>query len=409
MNYLASIAYIESLLQHGIELGLDRVLKLLQGLNDPQLKFPSVLIAGTNGKGSVAAMLSAVLTNAGYKTGLYTSPHLVEYTERIRINEKDVSKELFASTVSKVKGAYEKLSNIKITEFEILTAIAFDIFAEQKIDIAIVEVGMGGRFDATNVLTPLCSVITNVDYDHTEYLGKTLEKIAYEKAGIIKPGIPVVTTESKKEALEVIKKIVGEKKAVLHQITKIQDTRYKQISNIKSPISNFESSLKGDYQKINTAVALKVLDVIKDKGFNISDELIREGLQKVRWPARLEVVCDDPMIIYDGTHNVAGAVELAKELKKIKGTKRLCVVLGMQKNKDISGVLDQLMPITDHFIFTRSSHPGAVDPAFMQQLAKKAGCEVIISPHDAVAAAKLYGDIICVAGSLFLIGDLRKI
>ena len=397
MNYRRSIIFIESLLRHGIKLGLDRVQRLLTALDSPHNKFPSILIAGTNGKGSTAAFVSAILTQAGFKAGLYTSPHLLEYTERFRINERDISPKSFSAAATKVRKALKSVPGLRITEFEFLTAMAFLIFARAKVDIAVLEVGMGGRFDATNVLTPLCSVVTNVELDHTEFLGKTVQKIAFEKAGIIKAGVPVVTAERKREALRVIGKICKDRVAKLEII-----------SNDELRMTNYGIALKGEHQKTNAALALKIISVIKKKGYKVPESALKSGLKTVRWSGRFEVASKKPLVILDGGHNPAGIAVLVKELTRIKGNKKIIIILGMQANKDIKGAVKKLSGVADSFILTKSKHLQAAQP---QKLAKyvKVPYRIIPDFSRAYRTALKNADIIVVCGSLFLVAEAKKI
>lgn len=388
MNYKASIAYLESYKSRGIKLGLDRVKRILHALGDPQDKFLSIHIAGTNGKGSVAAMLSSILTSAGYRTGLYTSPHLVDYTERVRINERDISKNKFASAVTRVKKAISDTPGLKLTEFEVITAASFLAMSDEKVEVAVIEVGLGGRFDATNVIDPAITVITNIGLDHTDLLGGTLASIAREKGGIIKPGIPLVTGE--KKVLNIFRKICGKNSSEM-----ISARVHK----------GFTAPLLGRHQIENMNVALTAVDVLKDRGFWIKGDRIRAGLRRTRWPGRLDVVRKDPLIIIDGAHNLPGAKALAAHLRGYK--KKFNIVIGMQSNKDIRGVIRALKPLAKRFFVTRSSNPLSEKESVIARICGK-GTRIAPSIKSAVNEVMRSRAPICIAGSLYLIGDILK-
>jgi len=367
---------LESFQKFGINLGLDRIEYLLEKLDNPHLKFKSIHVAGTNGKGSVCAMLSSVFVEAGFKTGLYTSPHLFKYNERIRVGELEIGNLEMERPFRKIKPHAKK---VQATIFEILTAMAFKYFADKKVDIAVVEVGMGGRFDATNVLIPEVSVITNIDYDHTEYLGKTLKKIAFEKSGIIKPGVPVVTGERKKEALSVIRRIA--KKNRSRCAVAMGEVR-----------NEMRSALCGPHQRINAAVAVKTIELLKD--FKVTKGAIRAGLKKVKWPGRFEIISSSHFpvpVIVDGAHNLAGIRALVVTIREQKIKTPLTVIFGAQKTKDVDAMIKELKPIAKEIIVTQSSHPGAMPGIKIRDLRL----------HDLSSP-------ILVCGSIFLVADFLK-
>lgn len=365
---------LESFQKFGINLGLDRIEYLLEKLDNPHLKFKSIHVAGTNGKGSVCAMLSSILKESGLKVGMYTSPHLFKYNERIQIRGQGIGDREIVKYFKLVKPHAKK---VKATIFEILTAMAFKYFADKKVDIAVVEVGMGGRFDATNVLTPEVSVITTIDYDHTEYLGKTLKKIAYEKAGIIKQGVPVVVGKIKKEALAVIKKIA--KKNGSRCAVALGDVR-----------NEMRSALCGPHQRQNAAVAVKAIELLKN--FKVTNKNKKSGLRKVEWPGRFQIVSKKPFIIVDGAHNKAGILSLKGTIKEMKIKTPLTVIFGAQKTKDIDSMIKELRPIAKEIIVTQSSHPDAIPGIKIRNL----------SLHDLESP-------ILVCGSIFLVADFLRI
>ncbi|MFC1559740.1 bifunctional folylpolyglutamate synthase/dihydrofolate synthase [Candidatus Margulisiibacteriota bacterium] len=418
MNYLQSIEYLESFKRFGIHLGLGRIRNLLSSLGNPHKKFKSIHIAGTNGKGSVCAILSSILNAEGYKVGLYTSPHLVDYTERIRIKEKDIDQKRFAKAVDAVKKAVNR-SHIKgLTEFELLTAVAFLIFAQEKVDVAVVETGMGGRLDATNVVVPLASVVTNVELEHTEILGKTVARIAKEKAGIIKRKVPVVTWENKKEALSVIRKACVVQKASLININKSSGVKIANFQDKGKNGSKFDLawrlgkikgvvfSLNGRAQIRNLETALAVL-VLMSKTLPINKDALARGLSKVNWPARLQTISRDIMV--DSAHNPSGAKFLRHYLVSLK--KKITFIIGMQNDKDFVEFIDILAPVAKMFIVTRSSHSDARDPSeFVRHIrARKKEVRVGSSVGSSLRMAKEFaGGIICITGSIYLVGDYLK-
>jgi len=391
MNYRQSIAYLESFKRYGIRLGLDRIRQLLSSLGDPQNNFRSIHIAGTNGKGSVAAMLSSILTRAGFKVGLYTSPHLVDYTERVRINEKDVSKAKFALAVEKVKKVIDKLPDMGLTEFEVLTAASFLLMAQEKVEIAVIEVGLGGRMDATNVITPILSIITNIERDHMDILGNSITKIAKEKAGIIKPGVPLVTGEKKLWRL-------------LHYICKRQGCSMSGTGGIEVEFV----PLPGRHQVENTRIVLKSVQVLRKLGFRISKSQLDKGLRSTRWPGRIQVVSKKPLMILDGAHNVAGANALVEYLKVYH--KKFTFIVGMQKNKEIRKFVKILKPLADRFIVVQSSNPFAASNKFVAGQVAACGGKTVVAADikRALSSAKSCGSPVCVTGSLYLVGDVLR-
>jgi dihydrofolate synthase / folylpolyglutamate synthase len=388
MDYAQAIKYLESYRSRGMKLGLDRVRILLAKLGDPQNSFRSIHIAGTNGKGSVAAMLSSVLTKAGYRTGLYTSPHLVDYPERLRVNEKEISKKRFAEAVDQVKKSAKGLEQLELTEFEMITATCFLLLQKEKAEVAVIEVGLGGRLDATNVVDPIISIITNIDYDHMDVLGNSLQSIAKEKAGIIKAGIPLITGEVRMK--KVLQKICDEKGSLLIR------SNNQRVDLIP---------LQGDHQKENTRTALMALRYLRSIGYKISDADIQRGLRFTKWPGRMQTIENKPLMIIDGAHNLAGAKALNKYLNS--KYKKFTFIIGMQKNKDINSYIRTIRPNAKRFIVVRSSNPGAMD---QKLLARKIGhnAEDVSDLKKAVSIAKRYHDPICVTGSLYLVGDFLK-
>lgn len=317
-----------------INLGLERISAVLELLGNPQDRLKCFHVAGTNGKGSVCAIIASVLKEAGMTVGLYTSPHIFDYTERIKINGVDISKEDFARLVFEVCGVADK-NNIHLTEFEILTAVMFKYFAERNVDVVVLETGLGGRFDATNVIkSNLCSIITHIDLDHTERLGSTKDKIAFEKAGIIKPGCPVVTSEG----YEAIKDKADECNSLFLMTAPFEDTE--------------NLSLKGMFQQENLSLALAAIRLVFPK---ISQDVINEGLKNVKHPCRFQVI-EDKHLIIDGSHNPNGALALRESLDFYYPDKKRRFVFGCLKNKDYKKMMEILFDKNDEIFLNHFSH-----------------------------------------------------
>ena len=380
MNYKESIEWLYGRI--GIKYGLDRIKELLDKLGNPQLSYPTIHIGGTNGKGSTCAYLAAILKEAGYKVGLFTSPHLVDFEERIQINGELIPKRKVASLLTKIKPLVGEQSY-----FEINAALAFEYFKHEKVDIAVIEVAMGGRYDATNLIKPLISVITNVDFDHTNYLGKTIKKIASEKAGIIKEGSLVVTGADK--GLDVIKKECRKKKCKLYVVRK-----------------KVKSSLIGKFQEDNLAIALKVIELLDKKGYEISKSEIMKGIKKTRWPARMQFVKKN--LLFDCAHNPAGMKVLGEELKRLKKGK-IYFVFGVKEDKDIKNMTGYVDKIADLFIITRGSIVPSKNPEEIAQHIRNVNKIIIEEPEHAVRYALSKAnknDLVVVAGSIYLIGEI---
>lgn len=402
-------------------------------LDNPHKTFRSIHIAGTNGKGSTAAIISSILCKAEYKTGLYTSPHLIDFSERIRVNEVMISEDRIVELTDRIKievEGYKRLNpSFSPTFFEFTTAIALLYFAEEEIDIGVIEVGMGGRLDATNVIDPMISVITNIDYDHTEYLGYTIEEIAEEKGGIIKEGISVVTGEDNKAAVKVIEGICQEKGAGLYKTGKdFTVERGRMGGNHLSEVTLFDYyginmrerdlaiSLSGNHQIYNAGVALAALEVLEVEGkIRIDKDVIRRGLKDVLWHGRLEIVCRNPLILLDGAHNRSGARMLASYLSELKDivSGELILIYGVMKDKDISAIFQEILPIAERIVLTEADYYRRADIKYLEDMMNEYLAERRIAIKDirkAIKYAVNYAredDIICITGSLYLVGEAR--
>lgn len=349
-TYQEAIEILTSQGKFYINLGLDRIQQILKILDNPHKKLKFVHVAGTNGKGSVCAMLSAVLKQNGYKTGLFTSPHVFEYTERIKINDIEIEKEDFAQRIIKIVELADK-NQIHLTEFEILTAVAFEYFAENNVDIVILETGLGGRLDATNVIEEnICSIITHIDLDHTERLGDTIEKIAFEKAGIIKKNCHTVISQNN-AGFEIIKKIANEKNSKLF-IAK------------KAP-KEIKCALSGTYQRENLALALATVETLREKGFEISQEAVKEGLNAVKHPCRFEYIKEKNIII-DGAHNPNGTKALRESLNYHFPNQKFKFIFGCLKNKNYPQMMENLFTQNDEIYFYEFDNPNACNYSDLQ-------------------------------------------
>lgn len=409
------LAALYRLRQFGIKFGLDSINRLVRGLGNPHERFPSIHIAGTNGKGSVAAILSSALVCEGYKVGLYTSPHLVRFNERIRINGSPISDNAVAAAAEAVQLVYTQ--GEPPTFFECATAMALYHFAADKVDWAVLETGMGGRLDATNIVRPEVSVITNISLDHQPYLGNTLSKIAAEKAGIIKDGIPVVIGVKAKKALEVIQGIASEKDALLYRLGKDFKVRRGReetcsYSGIHRKLKKLRIGLCGAHQVENAAVALCALEVLIEKGVKISDGSIYRGLAGVKWPGRLEIVSKEPLVIFDGAHNPAGISSLKRYLKSALCGRRLTLVVGIMADKSWRTMIRSLVPMAYRLIITRPENSRGLDTATLSAFIRPYTRKFDVIPHvdEALAAAIKYAgpnEAVCLAGSLYAVGEAK--
>lgn len=427
MNYNEALKYIHESHKFGIRLGLDNIKKLLELLDNPQDKLKIIHVAGTNGKGSTCSFISTILKESGYKVGLYTSPFLETFTERIRVNGENIPKDEVGNIVSLIKEKIEIMVNEGYscpTEFEIVTAMAFYYFNNENVDFVALEVGLGGRYDATNVIEkPIVSVITSISLDHIGVLGDTLSKIAFEKGGIIKENCSTIVYPQKEEAGQVIKNICKENKSKYIECnfndinikeSNINLQRYDCIIN-KKEYEDLEIRLIGEHQVNNSVLALNVIDYINDNlDLNISQESMRKGLIETEWPGRIEKIKENPMFIIDGAHNEEGAESLAKSIDRYFEDKNKVLIIGMLEDKDITSVLDILIPKFNKVITTTPDNPRAIDANKLKEKINKYNIEVICKPKikdavDYVFQTTKKDDVIISAGSLYMIGNIRTI
>ena len=414
-SYDENIKYLFSLLSAGIKLGLERTERLLSLISKPQDAFPSVIVGGTNGKGSTAAMIEAILMAGGFKTGLYTSPHLLKFNERIRVSGNDIGDAELAALISGLRDLLNKdAPQLLPSFFEFSTALAFKFFRDTSVDLAVLEVGMGGRLDSTNVVTPLVSVITNVSLDHEGPLGSTLPQIASEKAGIIKKGGVVVTGVSDRSALNVIEGVSLERGAelfILGRDFNVSKTSTGGIDylGITNNLKSLNLTLKGAHQQRNAACALATLELLEEKGFPVGEADLRSGLESVRWRARFERVSTDPDVIVDCAHNPDAADALISNLKSLS-YKRLILVLGFMGDKDIDGILERIAPLAAVAIATKPEAERGASESFVGDKLGKFPLEVITVPVVSLAiesalSRAMHGDLILITGSLYTVGE----
>jgi dihydrofolate synthase/folylpolyglutamate synthase len=396
---------------------LDNTIALCRALDNPQNKFKSIHVAGTNGKGSSSHTLAAILQSADYKTGLYTSPHLKEFTERIRLNGIEIDKQFVCDFVEKMKPSIEK---IKPSFFEITVAMAFDYFASRRVDIAVIEVGLGGRLDSTNVIKPVVSLITNISFDHKDILGDTLMKIASEKAGIIKPKVPVVISELQPEVSNVfLEKAEKEKAPIIFAEDLVSlkgSSPFDVYMSSDLIINQLSPQLQGIYQKKNLPGVLAVISELKKLGFSISNNHIRHGIENVEsstgLKGRWQKLQDYPTIICDTAHNEAGVLEIVKQIDQQKFG-QLHMVWGMVKEKEIEPIL-ALLPKQAHYYFCQAKIPRALDANLLAQKAFAHGLigEIIPDVNDAMLKATLNSsssDLIFVGGSTFVVAEISNL
>ena len=419
LDYLYS--FVDYSLKHASELAkadfsLDRMFALMDALGEPQNAYPIIHVAGTKGKGSTSALCASALQAAGYKVGLYTSPHLADYCERIQIDASPLAHGQLVALVDEVRPAVARVP--KLTTFEITTAIGFLAFARAGVDAAVVEVGLGGRLDATNVATPRVSVITSLSMDHTAVLGGTLAKIAGEKAGIIKEGIPVVSSPQKAEALDVLERVARERSASLTLVgrdvkfafvSSSLDGQHFIIHNSEFRIMNYEIPLLGQHQMINAATAYAALQA---SGLAVSDESIQKGFSQVKWPARFEVARREPPVIFDSAHNDDSFARLRETLETYFPGRPVYLIFGASEDKNIPGMFREMKPKIRKLIATRADHPRALEVekilglADQAQVKNEAATPVSAALARALELSAKDGSIVLSAGSMFVTAEV---
>jgi dihydrofolate synthase/folylpolyglutamate synthase len=434
--------YLGHLQHFGIKLGLENIATLCAALGDPQNRFPSIHVAGTNGKGSVSAMLAGIMKEHGFRTGLYTSPHLARVEERIRVDGAAISPRRFQGLLERLKATIDGLmAEAELayhpTYFEVLTALAFLEFAERNVDVAVLEVGLGGRFDATNIVRPLVSVITTIAKDHEKHLGSSLEEIAFEKAGIIKSGVPVVCGVRRGVALREIRRVARERGAPLIEVFgpgRTLEARYARggyrflCAGERGPYA-FSLALAGRHQGHNAAVAIATAEVLSRTWRPLGKAKIVKAVRETRWEGRLETVCRRPLVLLDGAHNAEGAASLAAHIRETIGRPVVLVFAAMQ-DKDIHSMTRLLFPLCSTIILTCVPYERSATPEELAQAAPRFNGRVILEPDTRKAvelALALSGkgmgtrtkgtcprserspSPVVIAGSLFLIGEVKRL
>jgi dihydrofolate synthase/folylpolyglutamate synthase len=426
MSYDEALDFLVSLTKFGFNFGLQRVEYLLQVMGDPHRKLRVVHIGGTNGKGSTAMMTASILDAAGYRVGLFTSPHLDSYTERYLINRVPISEQKLAELISRLRPHLEKMvrdGQEHPTEFEVCTAVAFLYFYEEQVDFLVLEVGLGGAIDSTNVIpTPLAAVITNVAFDHMEYLGNTIKEIASVKAGIIKQGGCAVTAASVPEALDVIAARCREVGASLLRVgvelgyDLTESTPSRTSFNLCSPWGDYPGlsvPLAGQYQAINAATALGAIEILRrHHSVQINADQIRAGFAAAWWPARLELLSEHPAVVVDVTHNHDGARQLRAALQGIYHYRRLILVLGMLGDKEREKVVGELAPLASVVVITRPNSPRAGDWEMLATEARRYTDRVLMIERitaavDAALKEADREDLVCVTGSFYMVAEAR--
>ncbi|HVP78675.1 MAG TPA: folylpolyglutamate synthase/dihydrofolate synthase family protein [Thermodesulfobacteriota bacterium] len=416
--YQKSLDYLYRLEKFGMIFGLTQVEKILHAIGNPHREIQAIHVAGTNGKGSTAAMMSSILRKEGYRVGLYTSPHLNRFTERIQVNGKEIEDKEVAALAGWMREEIEAAGiGPPFTFFDFTTAMALSYFNRKMVDLAILEVGLGGRLDSTNVVDPLLTIITNVAKDHEAYLGKTILKIAGEKAGIIKMERPLITAATQPRVLRLFSKICQEKKSPFFRVGKeFRSTRGEDgdfdYEGLHRKLWSIPLNLKGFHQVLNATTALGAMEVLEDLGYPVSTAAMIDGLREVDWPGRLELVSSSPRVVLDGAHNPAGALVLKESLEKEFKYHRLVLLVGIMKDKDIRSMLHLLAPLADHIILTQPHTDRATPPEVLKKALDQNGkkAEIAEDLKEAIErglALTQQEDLLCITGSLYTVGEAR--
>ncbi len=402
---------------------LDRPRAVLRALGDPHRAYPVIHITGTKGKGSVGAMCASALRASGLKVGLYSSPHLQDYRERFRINNELISPEDFTALVSQLRPIVDEIPGI--TWFEVTTALGFLYFAQQQVDVAVIEVGLGGRLDATNVVMPVVSVITSLSYDHMHLLGDSLASIAREKAGIIKPGVPVVSAPQPAEALAVVERVAADCDSPLVLVGRdwtfvaergTLSGEWFRAGPQGGAMASYFTALTGEHQALNGAVALATLHCVAQAGIPVTSDGIRRGLERVDWPGRLEVIERTPLLVLDAAHNGESALRLRAALDSLFTQRPLALIFGASEDKDVTGMFRALLPTVDILYAAQAVHPRALAPSVIEAQAREAGfagpvCQIPDVGEALQRAETAVGPngMVLTTGSLFIVGEVRTV
>ncbi|WP_294367181.1 folylpolyglutamate synthase/dihydrofolate synthase family protein [uncultured Clostridium sp.] len=425
MKYEEAMKYITEVGNFGSNYGLERTYKLLEHLGNPERDLKLIHIAGTNGKGSTTSMITEILMGEGYKVGMYTSPFIEEFEERIQINRNNIPKESLAILMDEIKVAVDKVIEAGYnhpTEFEIITVLMLLYFKKENIDFGVIEVGLGGRLDSTNVIKPIIQVITSISFDHTNLLGNTLEKIAREKAGIIKKGIPTVIYPQQEEVLKVIKNKCFEMDSELY-IANNENLKFENIVNLDKPYQLLKYNneidillpLLGEHQIINLSVAMQAIEVLNNKNIiDISIANIVKSIKNVSWKGRLEVLSNNPYVVIDGAHNIQGIKTLSRNIKKYFKYENLYLILGILADKDVEEMIKIITPMAKKvYSVTPNSIRGELAESLKDEVSKfNKNCKAFDKYEEAyleVLNDASEKDLILASGSLYMIGDMRKI
>ena len=417
--YQRSLDYLYGLERFGMIFDLTQVDKILKAIDEPHREVQAIHIGGTNGKGSTAAMIASILQKEGYRVGLYTSPHLLCLTERIKVDGKEIERDEVVELAEWMREKIEAAGiTLPFTFFDFTTSMAFLYFKQKMVDLAILEVGLGGRLDSTNVVDPLLSIITNIDKDHVEQLGRSLLKIAGEKAGIIKKGKPLITAATQPRVLRLFSRTCQEKGAPYFRVGRDFRSEWTDDGNfnyegLHRKLWNVHLNLLGLHQITNGTTALGAMEVLEELGYTVSTDAMVEGLKEVNWPGRLEVVSSSPRVVLDGAHNPAGALVLRAALEKEFQYDRLILLIGMMKDKDAKTFLKTLAPLADHIIFSKPHTDRATSPSVLLDVLGRKGkkAEVIEEMKDAIEKGLFLTreeDLLCITGSLYTIGEAKS-
>ena len=412
MTYKQALNYLYGLQKYGVKFGLSKTSNIMKKMGNPHKGQKYIHIAGTNGKGSVSAMIESVLMKSGLKVGFYSSPHLVRFTERFRINRKEISKKKVIELTEEIKSIINPAE--PPTYFEATTAMALAYFARENTDIAIMEVGMGGRLDATNIIRPLVSAITNISMEHQAFLGNTLNEIAGEKAGIIKKGVNTIASATQPGVSNLFRKVCEERKAPFFQVGK--DVRYRNSGTgfnyygLKRKISNINLTLKGEFQHRNTALAIGILELLEKKGYRFDDQDIKSGVEETTWTGRIQVLSEKPLIVVDGAHNPGAARVLVDAVKNDFAYKRLILILGVMADKDINSIVKEIAGMADQVICSSPEYFRSATPEELHKIVSQYNkkTEIIKTLPEAIKKAKGIAkpdDMILITGSLFTVGE----
>jgi len=422
MKFEESLNWLYGFEKFGIKLGLERINHIAEKLGNPQNNYKIIHVGGTNGKGSVCKFLASILTSSGYKVGVYLSPHLQHFSERMVVDNKEISEDELVLLIDKIKPIVDEMikKDNTPTFFEIVTAMAFQYFSDKEVDFAVVEVGLGGQYDATNIVNPMASVITNISLEHTDILGKTIKDIALQKAGIIKDDVAVITA-AKGDALKVIKNVAKEREAPVYVI---DEKKWKRVFCdldgqefiIKGDLTDYsvKTSMLGKHQGENIALAVVTIENLQMNGIYIPETSIIDGIAKAMNPGRLEVIKHEPLVLLDGAHNPDGMQTLRAALDDDFDYDKLILVLGILSDKDINSMLSIIVPVAGVIVVTKSHSSRSCEPSKLKEMTEKSGYKKKVVVKDWIPEAAEYAesiaknnDLICITGSLFTVGEAR--